>query len=235
MPSRYFDKPKNYKMRFLKTSGFLLMSFAFIIMMYIFFPLVSWQIFLSNKFPLSNNQNSTSATINETPLLNLFAGFKSVITGTDFNNAKNWFPKVTIPKTKSASFTLSITKLGINNALVSSSDMNLDKHLVNFTSNFLPSPNSNLVILGLSSFPTFFKNGDYKTIFSKIYTLNVGDEIILNSNGQEYKYTVENTTMIDPKDFSFLDPYNTYGNLTLVTLTPPGSVWKRLVITAKIE
>lgn len=235
--SHYFDKPKNYKKRFLQTSAFFLMSLGFLLMLFIFFPLISWQIFLSQKLPIDNSSKIyASGKIDETSLINLFRDFKALAMGEDFKNINTWFSNFEIkPSLNTSNFFISIEKLKIVNATISSSDTNLTKHLVNVTSRSIPSGNDNVIIFGLSKLPSQFKTNDYETIFSNLYTLSSGDEIKININNKIFTYKVVAVNMINPQDSEFLNFNNSTGYLMLVTNTPPGTVWKRLIITARIE
>ena len=107
--------------------------------------------------------------------------------------------------------------------------------MVNYPGTSIPPEKGNAVVFGHSTLPQLFNKNDYKTIFTNIYTLNPGDEIIVNVLGNEYKYKIENITVVDPDNTSVLEQNYSDSFLTLVTCTPPGTIWKRLVIKARIE
>ena len=157
----------------------------------------------------------------------------------DYTNAKNWFPNFhpsqALGKPKVLSYILSIPKIRIKDALVSTTDMDLGKHLVNYQGTSIPGDFGNAVIFGHSTLPQLYSPKDYKTIFANAYKLEIGDSIYSIVNGVTYLHKIYNITVVDPNDSSaFTQNYdNSY--LTLVTCTPPGTVWKRLVIKARLS
>ena len=156
-----------------------------------------------------------------------------------YTNAQNWFPNLNLEKQdknqNASSYTLSIPSLGIDTAIVSTVDYDLAKHLVNYPGTEIPPRNGNSVIFGHSTLPQLFNPKDYKTIFATLYKIKLGDEIFVKSSGVLYKYSVYSIIVVDPLDTSiFAQSYdNSY--LTLVTCTPPGTTWKRLIVKTRLE
>ena len=107
--------------------------------------------------------------------------------------------------------------------------------MVNYSGTALPPQNGNAVIFGHSTLPQNYQSNNYKTIFTYLYKLTPGDEIIVNSAKVDYKYKVEKIIVVDPENTTVLEQNYDDSFLTLVTCTPPGTVWKRLVVKAKIE
>ena len=70
-----------------------------------------------------------------------------------------------------------------------------------------------------------------KYVFSKLYKLNIGDEIIISDFNNEYAYTVENLEYINIKNKSVLDNIYDKKILTLITCTNDNQV--RYVVRAK--
>ena len=109
------------------------------------------------------------------------------------------------------------------------------KHLVNYQGTGIPGKNGNAVIFGHSTLPQLFNPKDYKTIFANVYKLKNGDVIYAMINGVTYTYKIFKITVVDPENSSALvqDYDNSY--LTLVTCTPPGTTWKRLIVKAVLQ
>jgi len=154
-----------------------------------------------------------------------------------FHNG-NWLPSVydgAQVTSTITSYSLSIPKLTINEATVSTIDTKIDQHLVQFPGTALPPHKGNAVVFGHSTLPSLYDPKNYKTIFANILELKVGDKITLHVNNVTYTYTVVTITIVDAEDTSYLtqDQNDTY--LTIVTCTPPGTTWKRLVIKSRIE
>lgn len=158
---------------------------------------------------------------------------------TDYTKASNWFPTATHnnPATPSlvSSYWLSIPKLNIDSALVSTTNDDLFKNLVHYSGSSLPGEFGNAVIFGHSTLPQLFNPKNYKTIFSTLHTLKVGDELVIDVDGVTYKYSIFEIKVIDPQDISVLEQKYDNSYVTVITCTPPGTYWKRLVIRGKVE
>ncbi len=226
--------------KLMRLFGFLALFLGLAMIIYVFLPLLSWQIYFA---PVFANQNITSpipknGVIAKNSVKTLLTGAANSLTGIDYTNANNWFPnykfqKGEIPKIQF--YTISIPKLKIKNAVVSTVDTNLKKNLVNYFGTAIPPAKGNAVIFGHSTLPQLYNEKDYKTIFSNLYKLSIGDEIIVNSGNLTYKYIVENVVVVDPDNTSILEQNYDDSFLTLVTCTPPGTIWKRLVVKGRIE
>lgn len=234
MGKYYYKKSAQYNLRkYLRLiSGFLLLA-GISIILYVLFPIISWQIYFSSSFA---SQNITSSI----PYANIIALTKNSINRIDYTKAENWFPKFNPSlnqenKNDVSFYTISIPKINIKNAVVSTIDTDLSRHLVNYQGTSIPGKNGNAVIFGHSTLPQLFNPKNYKTIFANAYKLKNEDVIYATVNGVTYTYSVYKTIVVDPDDSSALtqDYNNSY--LTLVTCTPPGTIWKRLVVKAQLE
>lgn len=70
------------------------------------------------------------------------------------------------------------------------------------------------------------------TIFLKLDELKIGDEILLQKDGQKFKYLVSDKKVVWPSEIKYLQPDST-PQLILQTCTPIGTSLKRLLIFAK--
>lgn len=233
--NRQKKNPKIY----LKLFGIFLLILGISIIVYVFFPLISWQIYFA---PIFASQDIASPipkiSIVSNNSVESLIGQASESFTTDSTNAQNWFPTFKTQKRtdiRITTFKISIPKLNIKNANVSTIDTNLAKHLVNYPGTSIPPEKGNAVIFGHSTLPQLYNKSDYKTIFTNIYTLTPSDEIVVNVLGNEYKYKIESITVVDPENTSVLEQNYSDSFLTLVTCTPPGTIWKRLVIKARLE
>lgn len=233
MTKYYFKKNKEYKLKkYLRTISILLVIIGISTISYVLFPIISWQIYFQPAFA---SQNIT-LSIPRADIVNLV---KNSINGTDYTKAENWFPKFNPVgqnnQTDVPIYTISIPAINIDQAEVSTIDTDLTRHLVNYSGTGMPGKNGNAVIFGHSTLPQLFNPKDYKTIFANAYKLKNGDVIYALVNGVKYSYKIFKTVVVDPEDTSALvqDYNNSY--LTIVTCTPPGTIWKRLVIKARLE
>ena len=238
--AEYYKKKKviNYR-KILRVLSLFLIASGLVIFFYTFLPLLSWQIFFAPIFAQQNIQTPIPKTtvLDARQISTLLASAKNNIT-LDYTDAANWYPNYSIKdgkKPEVSSYTITIDKLGIKNAKVSTIDNDLAKHLVNFEGTAIPPNTGNAVIFGHSTLPQLFNPKDYKTIFATAYKLQVGDEIFVNMGAVSYKYKIFNIIVVDPEDTSVLEQSYNDSYLTLITCTPPGTVWKRLVIKAKLE
>lgn len=208
------------------------------ILLYVFSPLMLWQIYFSQSASYYINAPVPKKTIvNADTVKSLFSQATLVVQGVDYTNAENWFPAFKTQKTtlKVPTYALSIPKLGIHNAIVSTMDYDLSQHLVHYGSTAIPPDNGNAVIFGHSTLPQLFNPKDYKTIFANAYKLALGDIIEASVSGVSYVYKINEIRVVEPEDTSaFSQNYNT-SYLTLITCTPPGTTWKRLVIKARLD
>jgi sortase A len=233
MGKYYYKKAKknNIRMYLLLTSGFFLLT-GISIIIYVLLPLLSWQIYFQPTFA---SQEMTLSI----PRANIVDLAKNSVDTLDYTKAENWFknynPTNKNKKVDVPSYFISIPKINIRDAIVSTVDTDLAKHLVNYQGTDIPGRNGNAVIFGHSTLPQLFNGKDYKTIFANVYKLKNGDTIYATLNNVSYTYRIFKTIVVDSSDSSaFIQDYdNSY--LTLVTCTPPGTIWKRLIVKARLE
>ena len=232
MGKYYYSKNEVNKLKkYLRLISILLSLTGVLILSYVLFPIISWQIYFQPSFA---SQNITSSI----PRANIVALAKNSIDTTDYTKAENWFPKFNPSPNNNIDtgiYAISIPKINIEKAEVSSVDTDLTKHLVNYQGTSIPGKNGNAVIFGHSTLPQLFNAKDYKTIFANAYKLKNGDAIFATVKGVQYSYKIFKIIIVDSFDTSALvqDYDNSY--LTLVTCTPPGTTWKRLVVKSRLE
>lgn len=154
--------------------------------------------------------------------------------------ASTWFEDNKKPEdftaSKVESYTLSIPKLGIKDAITTIGGEDLSKSLVHYPGTALPGRVGNTVVFGHSALPIFFSPTNYKTIFATLPTLKVGDEIIVNYDGVRYRYIIEQLFDVLPTDIQILDQDYSDSFISLVTCIPPGDPRnpRRLIVRARI-
>jgi len=155
----------------------------------------------------------------------------------DYSNANTWFP--THPQKKVTSlintYSLSIPKLRIEDAIVTIAGDSLDESLIHYGGTPLPGTSGNTVIFGHSTLPQFYNPNNYKTIFSLLPTLVRGDKVFITYDDVEYTYVIYDMVVVEPTDLTPLEQRFDDAYLTVVTCVPPGTYWKRLNIKAKLE
>ncbi len=240
MTTYYIKRPKKNIRHQVRLFALCTAFTGLVVASYIFFPLLSWKAYFVPVFAAQDIASPIpKTTITDTTLKSLVLEASHVFSGTDYTNAENWFPTYNVNKngTKTldaSSYNVSIPKLAITNSVVSTVDYDLAKHLVHFSGTAFPPTNGNAVIFGHSTLPQLFNEKDYKTIFANAYKLGVGDDIIVHIGSVSYAYKVFSITVVDPTDTSIFSQDTTDAYLTLVTCTPPGTTWKRLIIKARL-
>ncbi len=238
----YYYKSKNthYKRLFVRLLGVLFIVLGSGIFFYVSFPLLSWHLYFAPVFASSDLTIPIPKTtvVSKDLFGSLVQNASQMIDGTDYQDARTWFPLYQNQNNKApkiSQYLLSIPKLGITNAIVSTTDYDLDRHLVYYGGTIIPPDTGNAVIFGHSTLPQLFNAKNYKTIFANAYKLQVNDTIIATIENVSYTYIIKSILVVDPTDTSAFSQNFDGSYLTLVTCTPPGTTWKRLIIKAQLE
>lgn len=147
-------------------------------------------------------------------------------------------PPATPAVTASAPPSLAIPKVNVTAPIIFASSnveasiqKDLQSGVVHYAGTANPGENGNSVIFGHSS-NDWWEPGNYKFVFVLLDKLVVGDTFTANYNGTQYVYQVTETKVVEPTDVSVLGGSGV-PEMTLITCTPPGTSWKRLVVRAK--
>lgn len=153
---------------------------------------------------------------------------------------------LTIPATGSLSAnapispdpTIVIPKINVNAPVVYLGSTNekdvlagLQNGVVHYGNTPNPGEVGNSVFFGHSS-NDWWEPGNYKFVFVLLDKLVVGDTFTINYNSEQYTYQVTETKVVSPADVSVLSQTST-PTVTLITCSPPGTSWNRLVVSAK--
>lgn len=237
---KYYKKRRTFKKKIvfrILSVGLILLGV--VISLYVFFPLLSWQVYFEPIFASQeiNAPIPKNTVVSNSVVASLISQASQSLSGVDYTNAQNWFPTYKYQRAENAlsSYKVSIPKIGIKDAMVSTVDTDLASHLVNYGGTAIPPQTGNAVVFGHSTLPQLYKEGNYKTVFTFLYKLSVGDEIFVSEGTNTYKYKVESITVVDPSNTTVLEQNYDDSFLTLVTCTPPGTIWKRLIIKSRME
>ncbi|HNZ84281.1 MAG TPA: sortase [Candidatus Woesebacteria bacterium] len=224
--------PAKIKRRRLLAAGFVFLGAVFFSLAV--FPIIKFQFSYSTRLkqiidPLSAQSYGQPSILGQS--------------ATDYTQLSNWFVNSPdLPSLNSQtidtsvnSYYLTIPKLKINKALVNLGTMDLEKSLVQYPQTALPGHFGNTVVFGHSVLPQFFSPKNYLTIFSTLYKLEQGDEIIVEYDKSTYKYIVEEMFEVKPTNLSVLDQRFDDKILTLITCSPPGTYLRRLIIRASLS
>lgn len=161
-----------------------------------------------------------------------------VNTELDYHRPENWFPGVNFDKAKHSKITdynISIFKLGIHDAVVTIGGNDLSESLIQYPGTANPGGLGSVVIFGHSILRQFYNPKNYTAIFSKIMTLDKGDEILINFDGVKYTYRVIDKIQVEPMDVEILEQRFDGRYLKLITCVPEGTYLARGVVVAELR
>jgi LPXTG-site transpeptidase (sortase) family protein len=132
--------------------------------------------------------------------------------------------------------TLVVPKININAPIVfiDSTDEkaiqdNLKNGVVHYGGTANPGVAGNSFITGHSS-NYWWEKGNYNYVFANLNKLATGDQAKIYFNGNKYIYQVTSVKIVEANDMSVLSQTEK-PTLTLMTCTPPGTSWKRLIVS----
>jgi sortase A len=209
---------------------------------YFFFPLISWQLYLQPAFA----SQAITAPIPKTTIVtneyiqSLWRNTADSIETLYGDKNKTWMPSSSALKevqiaSGTSYYYLSIPKIHVENAVVSTVDTDVSLHMINFPGTAVPPAKGTAAVFGHSTLPSLFDPNNYKTILAMAHTLVVGDKILVTVNNMQYSYIIDNISIVDAEDTSYLAQETDSSYLTIITCTPPGTIWKRLIIRSKLE
>ncbi len=130
---------------------------------------------------------------------------------------------------------LVVPKLGVNAPIIFSNSFSesviqeeLKLGVVHYKNTAIPGTVGNAFITGHSS-NYWWNSGKYNYIFANLSRMKVGDQAKIYHGGNKYLYQVTESRVVEPTDTSVLSGSDT-PTLTLMTCTPPGTSWKRLIV-----
>lgn len=214
------------------------LAFGIFIFSSALFPIIQFQLEYSSKFGQILSPLSTK-------FYNNSGGILGEVSSADYTQLNNWFvtdsrsaadPRLTsgLSDSPTSSYKISIPSLKISDAVVAVGSMDLKKSLIQYPQTALPGQLGNGVVFGHSVLPQFFNPKSYLTIFSTLYRLKIGDEILVNFDNVQYKYLVEEMFEVAPTDLSVLEQRFDGRYFSLITCSPPGTVLRRLVVRSRI-
>lgn len=231
----------------LKTFTSTTLGFAGLFLIaWVSYPIISFEV--TSRLRYDSTPVPPASTVSQLSVVNKPAEASQVLaaadtpvggdgTQIDYTKASNWFPSQPQTHLSVAGriYFLTIPKVRIFDATVKIAGEDLDKSLIHYGGTGLPGDYGSAVIFGHSILPQFYDPKNYKSIFSKIPILEKGDEIFLKYDGASYRYVVIGMRVTPPNDVSVLEQRYDSSYVKLITCVPPGTYWKRLEVTARLE
>lgn len=236
-----YGKGKKFFRNRRKVLGLFSIGLGIATLFYFFFPLISFHLYLSSAFagetieaPLPDrfvlNGNTSIAGLFSSGIKNVTSNYK---------DARNWFPQVNAAQSSEqriSEYEFSIPSQNIEKMKVSAVDFDLSKHLVQyFSTSKSPIEKGTSVIFGHSTLPQWFDPKNYMAIFAQLHTIKEGEKIVLTVNGKDYTYKVFSVSILESANPNIFSQSFDNSYITIVTCTPPGTTWKRLVVRASLE
>lgn len=202
----------------------ILLAFGIFILMQVFLPVVSYEIW---EFTLKkSNQLLVSP---QTP--------KTQVLGVSIENKDNFPAIVSFLKRESkapfSQFSILIPRIRLEaSVLVDSNDFSVN--LAHLPGSALPGEKGNVFISGHSAGGFVFSKKQ-ENYFAKLPDIKKGDEVIVTAGGSVFKYKVTGFKIISPDNMSVIYPEDEIGRyVSLMTCVPPGINTKRLVVIGKM-
>lgn len=221
-------------------SYFVLLS-GMVMLFWAFYPMVSFELYArlflkrASASPLPESEQVTALQFAQS-VYATNSLFSSNLR--DFTHANVWFPESKLPTANKdmsvKTYTLSIPKLNLSHLKVEVGGEDLSKSLIHYLPTSLPGQYGNVAIFGHSTLPQLYNQKDYKTVFTYLPKLDIGDTINIDMDGKQFTYEVVDMFIVKPSEVSVLDQQFNESFLTLVTCVPPGTYNERLIVKAKI-
>lgn len=242
MALKIYKKQKPSKAKKLaKAMSYVVLFFGMGLLFWAFYPMISFelyaQLFLkrSGNSPLPENQTPSALGIAQS-VYTQNSLFSSNLR--DFTHANVWFPDNKLPAPSKdldvKNYYLSIPKINLSNLNVVVGGDDLSSSLIHYVPTSLPGQYGNVAIFGHSTLPQLYDQKDYKTVFTYLPKLSIGDEIQISMQSKDYSYEVVDMFIVKPDEVSVLDQQFNESFLTLVTCVPPGTFNERLIVKARM-
>lgn len=152
--------------------------------------------------------------------------------------------EVSINKDYSKDMYVTIESVGIKDIKISSNVESTDEKVYNkylksgvahFKGTPLPGDGGNSFIYGHSAVESFFsRHKDLpETIFSRLNDIDIGQKVVVKREDNVLEYVVRNKKIVEPEDFTILEPVQNKETVTLMTCWPLGLGTKRLIVVAE--
>jgi len=228
--------------RMMRYFSYVILLTGLALMFWAFYPMLSFEVYARlfiRKYtttPIPESNIASSLRFAQSVYADN-RGFSSNLR--DFTQANVWFPVSNIAgaqkKIDLKSYTLSIPKLNLKNLNVVVGGDDLSKSLVHYLPTSKPGAYGKVAVFGHSTLPQLFNPKDYKSVFTYLPKMDIGDKIVVNVGDKQYEYEVFDMYIVEPNEVSVLEQNFNASYLMLVTCVPPGTYKERLIVEAKLN
>jgi LPXTG-site transpeptidase (sortase) family protein len=184
------------------------------------------------------------------PGLSYFANLSQQLGDIDFSGYFSYNPEtqsqrqVVIDKDYKNDMTVTVESVGIKDIIISSNvessnesvyNQYLKRGVAHFRGTPLPGDGGNSFIYGHSAVESFFSRNRNlpETIFSRLNDIDIGQKVVVKRDDKVIEYIVRNKKIVEPDDFTILQPIHNKETVTLMTCWPLGLGTKRLIVVAE--
>ncbi len=212
--------------------GISILLVGFCAIVFASWPLLVWNLDLIPKL----SSKIETVPIPQAKILSARTSISAYVQVTKDADGFSYFTTDFRPNQKRPSeFYLSIPKMKIEDALVKVDTITFYENLALFPGTAIPGEVGNAFITGHSVLPQFNDPKNYRTIFTDLPSLEIGDTVYAKVDGKTYQYLVQYKKVVDPNDTSVLAPIAKGAKtLTLMTCVPPGTSFKRLIVVTSL-
>ena len=237
----YVKEEKSRVQTTLKSMSYMILVTGMLLMFWAYYPIISFEIYARYSFkdggtsPLPENETTSSLKFAQS----VYAGSNPFSNNLrDFTHVNVWFPvnNVAVPKEviDVKTYSLSIPKLNLKDLNVEVGGEDLSKSLIHYLPTSKPGQYGNVAIFGHSTIPQLFNAKDYKTVFTYLPQMEIGDRVYVDIEGTKFEYEIYDMFIVKPTQVSVLEQQFNASYLTLITCVPPGTYEKRLIVKAKL-
>jgi sortase A len=226
----------------------ILVTLGSVLIANVAWPIVSHELLVSPKIRrepiLSPLQSEYIDVVPQSNGVSMTLGKPDRVLGldVDYTQAKNWFPTAQFGASETYGtdrYKISIPAVDVEDAEVIIGGESLEEGLIQYPGTAEPGQLGSPVIFGHSILRQFYapskSNPDrYMSIFSKIMTLDEGDEILVDYDGIQYVYKVREKVEVQPEDVFILQQKLNNRELKLITCVPEGTYLRRGVVIAEL-
>lgn len=131
-----------------------------------------------------------------------------------------------------------ISAIGVSAPIIYDTDITdavgkLPDGVVHVRDTAYPGDSGNTFLIGHSS-GYWWQDGPYNQVFALLDKVKVGDQILVNRNGQTFEYRVTATEIVSPSKVDVLDQPTDKRMLSIMTCTPVGTSINRLIVHAEL-
>ncbi len=243
MPLKVYTKEYESKgKKMMKVISYIILIAGVGMMFWAYYPMISFEIYA--RFFIRKDTSTPVPEQNEAASLQIA---KTVHAETnyysnnlrDFTHANVWFPVSNVTGSNDTidltEYSLSIPKLNLVDLRVEVGGEDLSKSLVHYLPTSKPGQYGKVAIFGHSTLPQLYNDKDYKTVFTYLPKMDIGDSINVKVEGRQYEYEVFDMYIVAPDKVSVLEQNFNASYIMLVTCVPPGTYKERLIVEAKLK